>query len=35
MMDEAIDYFTGEPGFARLFVRFKEKYESLGRIGGQ
>lgn len=34
MMDEAIDYFTGEPGFARLFVRFKEKYESLGRIGG-
>lgn len=35
MMDEAIDYFTGEPGFARLFVRFKENMNHWAESVGQ
>lgn len=34
MAAEAANYFRKEPGFDRLFARFKKKYESLGRIGG-
>nr|WP_186324763.1 TIGR02679 family protein [Paenibacillus bovis] len=33
-MKEAIGYFQGGKGFRRLFVLFKKKYESLGRVGG-
>lgn len=33
MMDEAIDYFTGEPGFARLFVRSRKNMNT-GPNGG-
>ncbi|WP_017472568.1 TIGR02679 family protein [Amphibacillus jilinensis] len=33
-MKEAIDYFRGGKGFHRLFVLFKKRYESLGRVGG-
>ncbi|WP_409296780.1 TIGR02679 family protein [Peribacillus sp. SCS-26] len=33
-MYEKIRLFKEEPGFPRLFSAFKEKYRSLGRIGG-
>ena len=33
-MQEAIRFFRGEPGFNRLLKLFKQKYESLGRVGG-
>ncbi|WP_070121705.1 TIGR02679 family protein [Bacillus marinisedimentorum] len=33
-LQEALDYFGGDPGFHRLFSLFKKKYESYGRIGG-
>ena len=31
---EAAAFFRSEPGFKRLFVEMKRKYESLGRVGG-
>lgn len=35
MMDkECIDYFKRKPGFKRLFQGLKEKYRSLGNLGG-
>jgi len=34
MLDEALTYFGNDSGFKRLFMLFKQKYESLGRIGG-
>ncbi|UFU00260.1 TIGR02679 family protein [Radiobacillus kanasensis] len=34
MLDEALKYFRGDTGYRRLFSLFKQKYESLGRIGG-
>ncbi len=35
MMDkECIDYFKSKPGFKRLFQGLKEKYRSLGNLGG-
>lgn len=33
-MDQQLEMFKNEPGFHKLFVRFQEKYRSLGRIGG-
>jgi uncharacterized protein (TIGR02679 family) len=33
-MDKKVKVFKQEPGFLKLFVLFKEKYRSLGRIGG-
>ncbi|MGZ0084362.1 TIGR02679 family protein [Caldibacillus thermoamylovorans] len=32
--EEAAAFFRSEPGFHRLFVEMKRKYESLGRVGG-
>lgn len=34
MMNEALNYFQEDSGFESLFILFKKKYESLGRIGG-
>lgn len=31
---EAVAFFRGEPGFHRLFLLMKKKYQSLGRVGG-
>lgn len=31
---ECIDYFKGKPGFRRLFEGLREKYRSLGSLGG-
>ncbi len=31
---EAAAFFRSEPGFRRLFIEMKHKYESLGRVGG-
>ena len=31
---KAVRYFRGQPGFGHLFKLFKQKYESLGRVGG-
>ncbi len=31
---DAVEFFRGEPGFHRLFLLMKKKYQSLGRIGG-
>lgn len=33
-MNHQLEMFKNEPGFHKLFVKFKEKYRSLGRIGG-
>jgi len=33
-MNKRIDIFKEEPGFLKLFSLFKEKYRSLGRVGG-
>ncbi|WP_394239153.1 TIGR02679 family protein [Niallia oryzisoli] len=33
-MNPKIQLFRTEPGFLKLFTQFKEKYRSLGRIGG-
>jgi uncharacterized protein (TIGR02679 family) len=33
-MNERVQVFREEPGFLKLFSLFKEKYRSLGRIGG-
>jgi len=33
-MNSKIQLFKTEPGFLKLFLLFKEKYRSLGRIGG-
>ncbi|KAF0824186.1 TIGR02679 family protein [Cytobacillus firmus] len=33
-LTEAIQYFRGKKGFKALFLQFRKKYESLGRIGG-
>ncbi|WP_407271611.1 TIGR02679 family protein [Radiobacillus sp. PE A8.2] len=34
MINQALDYFSGDAGHRRLFLLFKKKYQSLGRIGG-
>jgi len=34
MINEAIDYFSNNDTYHRLFSLFRNKYESLGRIGG-
>lgn len=31
---KAVRFFKSEPAYKRLFVKFRKKYESLGRIGG-
>src|SRR4051812_20852486 len=33
-MNDKVQIFREEPGFIKLFHLFKEKYRSLGRIGG-
>jgi uncharacterized protein (TIGR02679 family) len=33
-MNRDVNVFREEPGFLKLFSRFKEKYRSLGRVGG-
>lgn len=33
-MKDRLEVFREEPGFVKLFTLFKEKYRSLGRIGG-
>lgn len=33
-MSRSIQVFRNEPGFIKLFILFKEKYRSLGRVGG-
>jgi uncharacterized protein (TIGR02679 family) len=33
-MNDKVQVFREEPGFLKLFTLFKEKYRSLGRIGG-
>ncbi|MBL4950750.1 TIGR02679 family protein [Neobacillus sp. YIM B02564] len=33
-MNDKVQIFREEPGFLRLFTLFKEKYRSLGRVGG-
>jgi len=33
-MNKTVDLFRTEPGFYKLFNLFKEKYRSLGRLGG-
>ncbi|MBB5325154.1 uncharacterized protein (TIGR02679 family) [Anoxybacillus tepidamans] len=33
-LEEAVQFFRGERTFHRLFCEMKQKYESLGRIGG-
>lgn len=34
LLNEAIQYFKSNKGFHRVFTKLKEKYQSLGRIGG-
>lgn len=34
LMNSRLAIFKAEPGFLKLFLLFKEKYRSLGRIGG-
>ncbi|WLR52518.1 TIGR02679 domain-containing protein [Bacillus tianshenii] len=31
---EAILFFRSEPGFEKLFIHMRKRYQSLGRIGG-
>ncbi|MEC1714444.1 TIGR02679 family protein [Schinkia azotoformans] len=33
-MSKSVQVFRNEPGFIKLFILFKEKYRSLGRVGG-
>ncbi|MFJ5714770.1 TIGR02679 family protein [Neobacillus sp. NPDC093127] len=33
-MNDKVQVFRDEPGFVKLFTLFKEKYRSIGRIGG-
>ncbi|MFC7062545.1 TIGR02679 family protein [Halobacillus seohaensis] len=33
-LDEALQYFAAERAFHRLFLLFRKKYKSLGRVGG-
>ncbi|GLB61455.1 TIGR02679 family protein [Cytobacillus sp. NCCP-133] len=33
-LTEAVQYFQGKKGFKALFLLFRKKYESIGRIGG-
>ncbi|MEC1721658.1 TIGR02679 family protein [Schinkia azotoformans] len=33
-MSKNVQVFRNEPGFIKLFILFKEKYRSLGRVGG-
>ncbi len=33
-LDEALTYFKQKKGYAALFLLFRQKYESLGRVGG-
>ena len=33
-MDKRLELFRQDPGFEKLFVRFREKFRSVGRIGG-
>ncbi len=34
LLNECIGYFKQTPGFKRTFNKIKEKYESLGYLGG-
>lgn len=34
VLQEALQYFKSQPGYETLFQSFRQKYESLGRIGG-
>ncbi|KXG75445.1 TIGR02679 family protein [Thermotalea metallivorans] len=34
LLNQSVDYFKNNEGFHRLFVKIKEKYKSLGNIGG-
>ncbi|GAE94831.1 hypothetical protein JCM21714_4025 [Gracilibacillus boraciitolerans JCM 21714] len=34
MIEDAIHYFAGDKTYRRLFLLFKAKYKSLGRVGG-
>jgi hypothetical protein len=34
MVREAVEFFKADSVYDKLFVEFKKKYESLGRIGG-
>ena len=35
LLRDCVRYFKDNPGFARVFSQIKEKYRSLGKIGGQ
>lgn len=34
-LQSCVEYFRDEPGFSRVFLMMKEKYKSLGKIGGK
>lgn len=34
LADEAVRYFRGKPVYHKVFLKFRKKFESLGRIGG-
>src|SRR5690625_3514116 len=34
MIEQALTYFQAEQGYDQLFLLFKKKFQSLGRIGG-
>jgi uncharacterized protein (TIGR02679 family) len=34
LLKQSVDYFKDKPGFTRAFARIKDKYKSLGKMGG-
>ncbi len=34
LIKECSEYFKNNPGFSRVLIKIKDRYKSLGRIGG-